>query len=117
MSSVSRKLKDLQLEEIKIRESEFNRMETRSTGKNKSPIIIAFYAEKGGVGKSTLCMTLAHMFANDHKVLICDVDSQRSATSWLFGNELNADDNINGDLNALIENNIRSYQNNQIRRG
>ena len=115
-SSIVRKLKDLQLDEINIRKSEFNQIETqietRSRGKKKSPIIIAFYAEKGGVGKTTLCITVAHMFAKDHKVLIYDVDSQRSATAWLFGNELNADDNINGDLNALIENNIMSQCNN-----
>ena len=115
-SSIVRKLKDLQLDEINIRKSEFNQIETqietRSRGKKKSPIIIAFYAEKGGVGKTTLCITVAHMFAKDHKVLIYDVDSQRSASAWLFGNELNADDNINGDLNALIENNIMSQCNN-----
>jgi chromosome partitioning protein len=53
----------------------------------KSPKIISFYAEKGGVGKTTMCITLAHVFAaKDKKVLIYDCDVQRSLTAWLLGN-------------------------------
>jgi len=38
-------------------------------------------AKKGGVGKSTLAMALAgHFSTNDHKVLICDLDAQCTAS-------------------------------------
>jgi chromosome partitioning protein len=60
------------------------------------PKIIAFYAEKGGVGKTTLCLTLAHtMAAQGSRVLIYDCDVQRSLTAWTFGNniEINARNN------------------------
>ena len=48
--------------------------------------IISFYAEKGGVGKTTICFTLAYTFAQQGKrVLIYDCDVQRSLTAWAFG--------------------------------
>ena len=51
--------------------------------------IISFYAEKGGVGKSTLCINLAYTLAEQEKrVLIYDCDVQRSLTAWIFGNNI-----------------------------
>ena len=52
--------------------------------------IIAFYAEKGGVGKTTISSTLAFMLASNNKrVLIIDCDVQRSLTAWVFGTNIN----------------------------
>jgi len=57
-----------------------------------NPKIIAFYAEKGGVGKTTSCLTLAHTFAaRGKRVLIYDCDVQRSLTAWCFGNNIEFD--------------------------
>ena len=51
---------------------------------NPSSKIVAFYAEKGGVGKTTLCLTLAQTLAGTGKrVLVYDCDVQRSLTAWL----------------------------------
>lgn len=120
-------LHGLHREELKRRESELNKRETeknsrpskrlkkddRNNAENAvtktDPKIVAFYAEKGGVGKTTLCITLAHMFSLKHRVLIYDVDSQRSATSWLFGNELSSHLDLNGDLNKLIDRNFDNF--------
>jgi chromosome partitioning protein len=73
------------------------------------PKIIAFYAEKGGVGKTTLCLTLAHtMAAQGSRVLIYDCDVQRSLTAWTFGTniEINAKNNprLVNKLDTLINN-------------
>ena len=53
------------------------------------PKIISFYAEKGGVGKTTICTTLAYtLAASGKRVLIYDCDVQCSLTAWVFGNNL-----------------------------
>ena len=58
----------------------------------RNPKIISFYAEKGGVGKTTTCLNLAHTFAkNGKRVLIYDCDVQRSLTAWTFGSNINVD--------------------------
>ena len=112
---------DLKKEEIKRRDKskesfdqkmeELNLVKNKTPQNKKKPILIAFYAEKGGVGKTTLCITIAHMFARSKRVLIYDVDPQRSATTWLFGNELYIQ-HIRNDqddyLNQLIEQKIAS---------
>jgi chromosome partitioning protein len=56
---------------------------------NPSSKIVAFYAEKGGVGKTTLCLTLAQTLADTGKrVLVYDCDVQRSLTAWIFGSNI-----------------------------
>jgi chromosome partitioning protein len=58
---------------------------------NRDTKILAFFAEKGGVGKTTLCINLAYTFAEKGKrVLIYDCDVQRSLTAWVFGNNIEA---------------------------
>lgn len=67
------------------------------------PIIIALYAEKGGVGKTTLTSTLAYLLASSgNRVLVYDCDSQRSLTAWLFGTRIRAAP-FNGDVTAFIK--------------
>jgi cellulose biosynthesis protein BcsQ len=73
---------------------------------NPSSKIVAFYAEKGGVGKTTLCLTLAQTLADTGKrVLVYDCDVQRSLTAWIFGNniEINHSKQVNP-LDNLIRN-------------
>ena len=60
-----------------------------------NPKIIAFYAEKGGVGKTTISLTLAHMLAERMKrVLLVDCDVQRSLTAWVFGTNIDLDQTL-----------------------
>ena len=60
-----------------------------SVSKRKETKIISFYAEKGGVGKTTISSTLAYMLAlNNKRVLIIDCDVQRSLTAWMFGTNI-----------------------------
>jgi chromosome partitioning protein len=47
------------------------------------PKIISFFNNKGGVGKSTLSINLASVFADDHKVLLIDNDPQGNASELL----------------------------------
>lgn len=57
--------------EIKIS----NEQEDLSSLSATVPKIISFYAEKGGVGKTTLSLSLAHLLADKGKrVLIYDCD-------------------------------------------
>jgi len=73
------------------------------------PKIIAFYAEKGGVEKTTLCLTLAHtMAAQGSRVLIYDCDVQRSLTAWTFGNNIE----IHARNNPRIVNKLDYFINN-----
>lgn len=58
-----------------------NRSQTQRQRRHPTKII-CFYAEKGGVGKTTTCLTFAHTFAKDgHRVLVYDCNVQRSLTS------------------------------------
>jgi chromosome partitioning protein len=54
-------------------------------GETDAPIIIACQNFKGGVGKSTTCVNLAHYLAlKGYRVLVVDTDSQATTTS-MFG--------------------------------
>ena len=73
-------------------------MEDIKEGRNAHPTrtveprLICFYAEKGGVGKTTQSCTIAWTLAmKGHKVLIYDCDAQRSLSAWLLGEYIEAD--------------------------
>ncbi|WAZ72517.1 ParA family protein (plasmid) [Borrelia miyamotoi] len=65
----------------------------------KKTKIITIASIKGGVGKSTTSLILATLLAKEYKVLLIDMDTQASVTSYFF-NEIRKK-NIN-----LIEKNI-----------
>lgn len=74
--------------------------------KPQEPKIITFYAEKGGVGKTTICITLAHTFARAGKrIVIYDCDVQRSLTAWAFGLniELSSDNKSADKLESFLK--------------
>ncbi|WKC58474.1 ParA family protein [Borrelia sp. P9F1] len=48
----------------------------------KEPKIISIASIKGGVGKSTTCLIFAKLLAQKHKVLLIDMDTQASITSY-----------------------------------
>lgn len=58
----------------------------RSTRRKVKPFkIIAFYAEKGGVGKTSNVCSVAYALTETKRVLIYDCDSQRSLSAFLLG--------------------------------
>ncbi|AHH04517.1 ParA family protein (plasmid) [Borrelia hermsii] len=65
----------------------------------KKTKVITIASIKGGVGKSTTSLILATLLAKEYKVLLIDMDTQASVTSYFF-NEIK-ENNIN-----LIEKNI-----------
>ena len=74
---------------------------TESCQGKKKPILISIYAEKGGVGKTTLTITIAHLIAEQNKrVLIYDCDPQRSLTASVFYKKINNE--FKGDVNAFV---------------
>jgi chromosome partitioning protein len=44
--------------------------------------VIALVGNKGGTGKTTLCVNLASALAGSYRVVILDADPQRSALQW-----------------------------------
>ena len=47
-------------------------------------MIISLLNQKGGVGKTTLSLNIAHgLYLRGYKVLVVDADPQQSALSWL----------------------------------
>ncbi|WP_215538952.1 ParA family protein [Borreliella bavariensis] len=51
---------------------------------NKKPKIITIASIKGGVGKSTSAIILSTLLAKDNKVLLIDMDTQASTTSYFY---------------------------------
>jgi cellulose biosynthesis protein BcsQ len=104
MSRQLKELIDLQMPNlINLSQNQPSTTSSSSFDRNsrrKSAKIICFYAEKGGVGKTTTCIALAHTFAKDgHRVLVYDCDVQRSLTSWAFG--INIELNHSHQVNKL----------------
>lgn len=50
--------------------------------------VITIALQKGGVGKTSLSVTLAGKLAKNHKVLLVDADPQGNATTWIAGEEI-----------------------------
>lgn len=44
--------------------------------------VIALVGNKGGAGKTTLCVNLATAFAQQHSTVVVDADPQRSSLQW-----------------------------------
>ncbi|AMR76088.1 ParA family protein (plasmid) [Borrelia hermsii] len=51
----------------------------------KKPKIITIASIKGGVGKSTSSIIFATLLSQKHKVLLIDMDTQASTTSYFYG--------------------------------
>ena len=86
--------------EFKIQKEEKSKIHRNPNINNydvKKCKIICFFAEKGGVGKTTNAVTLAYTFAeNGHRVVMYDCDSQRSLSASMLGLEIMANKELIG---------------------
>jgi len=85
------------LEQIQAFRAHFGTLPWRDPATD-APLVLACQNFKGGVGKSTTCVNLAHYLAlKGYRVLVVDTDSQATTTS-MFGYvpdaEITADDTI-----------------------
>lgn len=107
---------------IVLQKEELERKKARLNGSKKRRIseeikkwkLISMYAEKGGVGKTTLTTTLGYCLAEKGKrVLMYDLDSQCSLTAWWFGKEINTEhgENLEEFINGveLDDGNVLSF--------
>ena len=91
-----RNLKKLQSIELSVKKNKLAKIEqeepiAKRTRHNEWRMI-AMYAEKGGVGKTTITASIGFMLASRRKrVLLYDCDPQRNLTNWCFGKEINVD--------------------------
>src|SRR3990167_9711852 len=58
----------------------------RNAANQKDPVVVSFYCDKGGVGKTTLVHNLAYLFATEAglKVLAVDADPQCNLSNQLL---------------------------------
>lgn len=100
----SQTLKDFQIKERNLRRSDA--IVHSPPKKDKNTKILAFYAEKGGVGKTTNVISLGFTLAEQgHRVLMFDCDSQRNLSGFIFGLELiglDSDDLVESPLSTFI---------------
>lgn len=97
-----------------ITQPPFNNM----SSKTRSMKIISFYAEKGGVGKTSNLVSIAYMLSKTHRVLVYDCDSQRSSTAFMLGLRYFEDEtnqNIINPLTNFIEGNKHHRQHHPYR--
>lgn len=75
------------------------------TDENKSAKVISFINMKGGVGKTTLCVSVADCFSKQgKKVLIVDADPQFNCTQTFYDTEEKIDEYLK---EVSVENTIR----------
>jgi chromosome partitioning protein len=73
------------LEQVQAFRQHFGTLPWRDAASGDQPIVVACQNFKGGVGKSTTCVNLAHYLAlRGYRVLVVDTDSQATTTS-MFG--------------------------------
>ena len=73
------------LEQVQAFRQHFGTLPWRDAAAGDQPIVVACQNFKGGVGKSTTCVNLAHYLAlKGYRVLVVDTDSQATTTS-MFG--------------------------------
>jgi len=73
------------LEQVQAFRQHFGTLPWRDAASGDQPIVVACQNFKGGVGKSTTCVNLAHYLAlKGYRVLVVDTDSQATTTS-MFG--------------------------------
>ena len=73
------------LEQVQAFRRHFGTLPWRDAAAGDQPIVVACQNFKGGVGKSTTCVNLAHFLAlKGYRVLVVDTDSQATTTS-MFG--------------------------------
>ena len=73
------------LEQVQAFRRHFGTLPWRDAASGDQPIVVACQNFKGGVGKSTTCVNLAHYLAlKGYRVLVVDTDSQATTTS-MFG--------------------------------
>ena len=90
------------LEQIQAFRKHFGTLPWRDPATD-APLVIACQNFKGGVGKSTTCVNLAHYLAlRGYRVLVIDTDSQATATA-MFGYLPDADIEESDDPAALFE--------------
>ena len=79
--------------------------QTPHLNQHNEPTILAMYAEKGGVAKTTGALSLSHILARDFglKVLLYDVDGQRSATMLALSNRIHFDPRAKGDYHRFLQ--------------